>query len=128
MAFRVGGLLTRMTLYTFPHFDLHILGHNVLAINVAIITHLAFDEQIFKSFKALHFILSCSLFSHDMVHILQLYTSTQGNAAKVLTNDRVQNVNYDLVIRHYPVNTSPERAANAIKYMVERYRYSFKIH
>ena len=53
----------------------------------------------------------------------QLYTSTQANAAKVLTNDRVQNVNYDLVIRHYPVNTSPERAANAIKYMVNRYRY-----
>lgn len=92
---------SRQTRYREAQFFSYILGHykwNTTASHCSETTIILYSEQ-------------------DGV----LYTSTQGNAAKVLTNDRVQDVNYDLVIRHYPVNTSPERAANAIKYMVNRY-------
>lgn len=50
-----------------------------------------------------------------------LYTSTQSTARAILTDQDIQDVATDLVIYHYPVNTNPTRAANAIKYLVRRY-------
>jgi len=55
--------------------------------------------------------------------MFQLYTSTQSNARRQLTDDIVRDTVLETLTLYHPIENNRRKAADAIKYMVRKYGY-----